>query len=265
MSLLGCERFRDSKKSATTLTLSATVTGGYSKTNALRTETIVLSGTVTATYTREPFPARDFYTAAAQPDADKFWIASKCCCWKCRAEFMAGENPSIIGAGPNLYGAFTATRTIVSTPPDPSDGTADIPVNEIGAASIRAMGDGLPCREAGDARVGTGDVQLGFAYASGGVLFHRFLFGDDFLFYMAKDWELTLSDGGSLSGSMADGWPAITYPASSSTDHDALVTIPICDEAWSASAESHWTGAADNGFGTTYALDATLAIGLALS
>ena len=105
-----CTAARDSRKAATSLTLSMTVSGGFLYTSdvdvgdpaggGLRVTTTFVETTFSRTFTRVPYHPRALSAAAAAAAAagegavaplenDEFFLLAKCCCWQCRS-FIVG-------------------------------------------------------------------------------------------------------------------------------------------------------------------------------
>lgn len=112
-----CTASRDSRKAATSLTLSMTVSGVFvftSGTDDSGTTTTFAATTFSRTFTRVPYHPRDLAALAA----DEFFLLSKCCCWPCRS-FLDGADFYLTDDDAWLF-PWSSTSTGTDPPADAS-------------------------------------------------------------------------------------------------------------------------------------------------
>ena len=205
-----CTAARDSRKAATSLTLSMTVSGGFLYTSdvdvgdpaggGFRGTTTFVETTFSRTFTRVPYHPR----AVAPLEDDEFFLLAKCCCWQCRS-FIVGAGFYLTDADDWLF-PWTSTSNIPDSSGSSGTVLGRLNMNLLEADEFNSSGTTRAyfCRTAEEGRVGVpfhlrafGNFHLA-AVSSGG--------GDNSLL----SWAYSNSSGQAATGG---GSPGAARPA----------------------------------------------------
>jgi len=118
----GSEYYSDSPKPFTALTVTASISGTLSAADSASglTNTVTYTGTMTGTLSRVPFVPIAYYPDFTPPDEGDFFLATACCCWKCRWTILG----PLTGLDVSGTIDWTSVWTGAGAPPD-TDGSLD--------------------------------------------------------------------------------------------------------------------------------------------
>lgn len=248
--ILPCSAWRDALKSAATLTLELTVSAHYEVHN-IATGGSSIKDWPEATLSREWTRAHPAPYALNNetPDTDEFWLATKCCCWKCRWSVRVAEGGWGDLADDGSWEVPWTSEDIAATgaPPTTDSGADDV---EATARVIYLEDVGRFC-QADDEPGRTEGMVIRFAAS-----------GIDLGSFFGGTVTYTDSSGGSASGTVTS--LAASLPGAASPAIPAGFAFASCEEtpeAWAQSVFSHTTddGTFTESFAASYRVTLRLA------
>lgn len=248
-----CHLLSESPKPATSLTMTAQVSGTFTGDNGGTPETITYSGTQTKTVTRVPFDGRTFYTDGTHPPDGKFNLLCACCCYQCRFSLLFNLGQDIFfftdaardfnwtssGGGSGTTTAAISFANGFPTGPEGDSGEATFP------GSSRTIFCTQPDEAGRSGQPSNGNLSAPWEFPA-------------FFVIPPLSWTYVDDAGGSTSGSGYTGDVAFPGPA------PTFVKMTSCADTQSWTATLHFTGTATVA-GVTSTVNFTIALTFALT